>query len=236
MSTQSTENLEPLYRRIDSGPLDPPVSVLIVDDHPAVRAAVERVLAGEADIAPVASVATARAALAEAQRLSPRIAIVDYHLPDRDGLSLTRQLKALPHPPAVLIYSAFADARIIVGAIVGGADGVANKNSRAHELCTAVRTIANGSSSLPAVPPNMISAIASELQPEDLPILAMLMNRIPPAELAEALSITTEWLEMRRWAILRRVVGRPRERPRYAAWTTAGLPEAGPVEIDPARS
>jgi two-component system, NarL family, response regulator DevR len=227
MSSQPIEKLEPVHRRNDSGPPDQPVSVLIVDDHPAVRAGVERVLADEADIAPVAIVATARDALAEVQRLSPRVAVVDYHLPDRDGLSLTRQLKALPRPPAVLIYSAFADARITVGAIVAGADGVANKNCRADELCAAVRAIANGSSSLPAVPPDVISAIAAELDVDDLPILGMLMNGTPPAELADVLGVTTEWLEMRRWAILQAVAGRRGRRPRAAAWTTGRLRGAG---------
>jgi two-component system response regulator DevR len=226
MSTQSIENPEPLHRPIGSGHLDRPVSVLIVDDHPAVLAGIERVLADEADIASVAMVATARGALAEAQRLSPSVAIVDYHLPDRDGLALTRVLKALPHPPAVLIYSAFADARLTVGAIVAGADGVANKKCRADELCTAVRTIANGSSSLPAVPPNTISAIAAKLEPEDLPILGMVMNRIPPAEIAQVLGVTTEWLEMRRWAILQRVAGRGGRRRQAAAWNTVRLPGA----------
>jgi two-component system, NarL family, response regulator DevR len=231
MSTRSIKNLD-----IDSGRPDPPVSVLIVDDHPAVRAGIERVLADEADIAPVAMVATARAALAEAQRLSPRVAIVDYHLPDRDGLSLTRQLKALPHPPAVLIYSAFADARITVGAVLAGADGVANKTCRADELCTAVRTIANGSSSLPVVPTDMMSAIASELEHEDLPILAMLMNSVPPAELADALNITTDWLEMRRWAILQRVAERPGRRAHPTAWPPVRLPGPRPMATDRARS
>jgi DNA-binding NarL/FixJ family response regulator len=236
MSTQSIEKLEPRDPRVNSGPPEPPVSVLIVDDHPAVRAGVERVLATEPDIAPVTTVATARGALAEAQRLSPRIAIVDYHLPDRDGLSLTRQLKALPHPPAVLIYSAFADARLTIGAIVAGADGVADKNCPADELCTAVRRIANGCSSLPVVPPEMMRAIASELEPEDLPILAMLVSRTPPAEIAGALNITTQWLETRRWAILQRVAERPGRRLRAAAGTTVRPPGTTLLRADPARS
>ena len=231
MSTQSTETVV-----TDRARLDPPVSVLIVDDHPAVRAGVGRLVADQADMAPVAIVATARDALAEAQRLSPRIAIVDYHLPDRDGLSLTRQLKALPHPPAVLIYSAFADARTTVGAVLAGADGVANKTCRADELCTAVRTIAAGSSSLPVVPPDIMSAIASELEHEDLPILAMLMNGVPPAELADALNITTDWLEMRRWAILHRVAERPGRRVHAAAWPPVSLARSGPMATDRGRS
>jgi DNA-binding NarL/FixJ family response regulator len=234
MSTQSIQGQGQLHRRIEAG-LGQPARVMIVDDHPAVRAGVAGVLAAEADIAPVAMVATARDALAEAKRRSLQAAVVDYHLPDRDGLSLTLQLKALPDPPAVLIYSAFADARVTLGAIVAGADGVANKESRADELCAAVRAIANGSSSLPPVAPEMMSALASELEVEDLPILGMLINRIAPAELAEVLGISAEWLELRRWAILQRVAG-PRRRPHSAAYTTVRSPGVGLVGTRPARS
>jgi two-component system, NarL family, response regulator DevR len=135
--------------------LDRPVRVLIVDDHSAVRAGVAGVLAAEADLDPVAVVATPRDAAAEARRLSPEVAIVDYHLPGRDGLSLTIELKRLPHPPAVLIYSAFADARLAVGAIVAGADGIVKKSSTGQELCAAVRSAARGLRATPDVPSEM---------------------------------------------------------------------------------
>jgi hypothetical protein len=58
------------------------------------------------------------------------------------------------------------------------------------------------------VPSEMISAIAAQLRPEDLPILGMLMNGVAPAEVAETLDITEQWLVIRRWAIVMRVIGR----------------------------
>lgn len=41
----------------------------------------------------------------------------------------------------------------------------------------------------------------------DLPILAMLVNHVPPTEIADALQISQGWLEARRWAVLQRIVG-----------------------------
>lgn len=204
-----TNSLQPgvSCRGVDGDALDRPVRVLIVDDHPAVRAGVAGVLAAEADLDPVATVATARYAAAEARRLSPRVAIVDYHLPDRDGLSLTIELKRLPHPPGVLIYSAFADARLAVGAIVAGADGIVKKSSTGDELCAAVRSVAWGVRARPEVPPETMSAIAAQLEPEDLSILGMLMNGVLLGEVADVLGMTDQWLAIRRWAILKRVIG-----------------------------
>jgi hypothetical protein len=58
----------------------------------------------------------------------------------------------------------------------------------------------------------MMTAVAAELEPEDLQILGMLMNRTPPVEIAQVLGVTTEWLEMRRWATLQRVTVRSSRR------------------------
>jgi DNA-binding NarL/FixJ family response regulator len=204
MRSHPTIEPEQLPGSRESGRLSRPARVLIVDDHPGVRAGLEGVLLDQADLVVVGMAANANDALAEAERLSPRVAIVDYHLPGRDGLSLTRQLKRLHEPPAVLIYSAFADARLTLGALVAGADGVTKKSSRADELCAALRAVANGLRVMPRVPSEM-TAIAAHVDAEDLPILGMLMNGVPPVEVAEVLGLTEEWLDIRRWAILERI-------------------------------
>lgn len=104
MSSHPTIEPEQLPGSCESGRLNRPARVLIVDDHPAVRAGLEGVLLDQADLAVVGMAANTSEALAEAERLSPRVAIVEDHLPGRDGLSLTRQLKRLHEPPAVLIF------------------------------------------------------------------------------------------------------------------------------------
>ena len=84
-------------------------SVLIVDDDPAFRALAGRLLkatglnvVGEAD--------SAAAAMTVASTMKPDAALVDVGLPDRDGISLARELAALPWRPHVLLTSVDADA------------------------------------------------------------------------------------------------------------------------------
>lgn len=206
MSSQSFLRRTPSPRRINGDFGDGPIRVLVVDDHPAIRAGIQSVLATEPDFAPVATAATASDAIDQARLLLPVVAIVDYHLPGRDGLSLTLELKRLPEPPGVLIYSAFADLRLAVGAIVAGADGVIEKTLGAEDLCAAVRAIAVGLRLMPALSIEALSAIAARVDAEDLPILGMLLNGVPPAEVAQTLGIAGEWLELRRWAIVRQVI------------------------------
>jgi DNA-binding NarL/FixJ family response regulator len=185
--------------------------VLIVDDHAAVRSGVEALLAGEPDLEPVGSAAGAKEALELARERRPQVAIVDFQLGDRDGLTLCRQLKGLPDPVRVVLYSAYADGPLALAGVIAGADGVVHKAALAGELCDTVRTVAAGGSAIPPAGPSARAIVAARLDPDDLPILAMLLDGTPPDEIASVLGMTPEWLAARRWAMLerlRRISGR----------------------------
>jgi DNA-binding NarL/FixJ family response regulator len=86
-----------------------PGQVLVVDDDPAFRRLAQRMLAaagltlaGEAD--------TAGAAIGLADRLRPGAFLIDVGLPDGDGITLARQLSALPWRPRIVLTSTDAEA------------------------------------------------------------------------------------------------------------------------------
>jgi DNA-binding NarL/FixJ family response regulator len=186
-------------------------AVLVVDDHAAVRSGLTALLADEPDLRPVGAAAGAREALELAGRLRPDVAVVDFQLGDRDGLTLCRQLKELPHPTRVLLYSAYADGPLALAAVIAGADGVVHKAALADDLCRAIRTVAGGGGAVPAISPASHAMVAECLEAEDLPILAMLVAGTEPREIADVLNVEPDWLAARRWAMierLRRVSGR----------------------------
>jgi DNA-binding NarL/FixJ family response regulator len=186
-------------------------AVLVVDDHAAVRSGLTALLADEPDLRPVGAAAGAREALELAGRLTPDVAVVDFQLGDRDGLTLCRQLKELPHPTRVLLYSAYADGPLALAAVIAGADGVVHKAELADDLCRAIRTVASGGGAVPAISPASHAMVAECLEAEDLPILAMLVAGTEPREIADVLGVEPDWLAARRWAMierLRRVSGR----------------------------
>jgi DNA-binding NarL/FixJ family response regulator len=189
-----------------AGPATGPsmIRVLVVDDHPAVRAGLVAVLRTEPGFVPVAAAADPDGALAEARRRHPDVALVDYHLREGDGLLLCRDLKSLPAPPRVLIYSAFADANLGLPAAIAGADGLVDKGTPTHDLFERVRTVARGGTAL-RVRADVITAGAASLETRDLPILGMLLERTPRAEIAKVLRLDEHELDSRVEAMLRRL-------------------------------
>lgn len=183
------------------------VQVMVVDDHAAVREGIRAMLQSEPDLDPIAATATARDAVRLAQRARPDVMVLDYHLPDEDGLSLCLRLKNAAPAPGVVIYSAFADEHLVPSAIIAGADALISKASDPDELCEVVRALARGGASLPAIVPAAMESAASRLDTEDLPILGMLAHHTPPAEIAATLQMAESWLATRRWAMLERLTG-----------------------------
>jgi DNA-binding NarL/FixJ family response regulator len=171
-----------------------PIRVAIVDDHQAVRAGLNALLTTEPGIRPVGDADRAEAVWPLLYRTAPDVVLLDYQLPGSDGLSICRRLKSDAPAPAVVLYSAFADASLIVPAIVAGADGIVHKGSPAQQLFEAVRTAAEGGSAMPPVPPHLLQAAASALAPRDVPILHMLIERASLRDIAASLEHSPEQL------------------------------------------
>ena len=90
-------------------PQDRPYRILIVDDAPSVRESLGWLLVDEPGLTVVGDAANGSEAVQQALLLSPDLVILDIELPDIDGFTVTRQLKALPHPPLVVLLSIHSD-------------------------------------------------------------------------------------------------------------------------------
>jgi DNA-binding NarL/FixJ family response regulator len=179
--------------------------LLIVDDHAAVRSGLQELLADEADFEVVAAVATAEAAMSVAEKEPVDVAVVDYQLGGRNGLWVSRKLKRLPRPPAVVIYSAYTDGVLAAAAVVAEADGIVSKGGLGSELTAAIRAVAGGRPVLPPVPPWLGEALRRRLDHEEQAIFGMLLAGIGPGEIAQTLDLSAAGLESRLWGMLRRL-------------------------------
>jgi DNA-binding NarL/FixJ family response regulator len=126
-----------------------PITVFLLDDHEIVRRGIAQLLETEDDIKIIGEAATAAQALARIPALRPDVAILDVRLPDGDGVTVCRDIRAaIDPPPACLILTSFSDDEALFGAIMAGAAGYLLKQVRGVDLVGAVRTVAAGGSLL----------------------------------------------------------------------------------------
>ncbi len=171
------------------------IRVAIVDDHAAIRSGLEAAIAPEPGLACVGLVADAEQLAPLIYRAQPEVVVLDYHLPRVNGLLLCRQIKADVLAPAVIMYTAFADAGLVIPTVVAGADGLVDKSAPARELFEAIRCVSHGGSWLPRAIPELLHAARGALDVEDIPILELLVQRTPHAQIASQLAIERADLE-----------------------------------------
>jgi DNA-binding NarL/FixJ family response regulator len=181
------------------------IRVLLVDDHTAVRAGLLALIRSEPGLKPIGCCGSSSEALAASHRGGPDVVVLDYHLRDGDGLSLCRMLKRLEPAPAVVVYSAFASGRLALASIVAGADCLLEKGAPADELFEAIRVVASGRHVLSATDREQLSAAAEALDADDVPILGMLMERVPAADIAAVLRVSAADVEQRIDTMVRRL-------------------------------
>ncbi len=182
-----------------------PIRLLVVDDHPAVRRGLSELLADQPDFRVIGAAGSAEEALAIAEREPLDVAVVDYQLPGRNGLWVSRKLKRLEMAPRVLIYSAYYDGLLAAAAVVAQADGLVSKGGLGIDLCEAVRAVAAGRSSFPVVPWQLAETMRRRLGDEEQAIFGMSLAGIAPAEIAKTLRLSSAGLESRLWEMLRKL-------------------------------
>lgn len=186
------------------------ISVLIVDDHPSVRAGLQGLLRCEPGFVPVGVSETADAALAEAGARAVDVVLADYHLPRSNGLMLAWQLKQLERPPRVVIYSAFAEPELELAAALSGVDAVLDKANPVNAVFSTIRAVAAGRRVIGPIPPRVMRAGASLIDPRDQSIFGLAVAGESPAEIAAVLGMETHTVERRLKSMIEWVRPRPR--------------------------
>lgn len=165
------------------------IRILIVDDHPAMRAGLSAVLRAEPGLVPLDATASVPELWPALKRTRPDVVVLDYHLPREDGLTVCRRIKRELPAPAVMLYSAYADASLTIPALLAGVDGLVSKSAPAQELYDAIRRVARGERVLPPISRELLDAAGRRLEPDELPILGMALEETSPGEMAAALGL-----------------------------------------------
>ncbi|MFI0470265.1 response regulator [Saccharopolyspora sp. 5N102] len=171
------------------------VRVLVVDDHPVVRAGLQALLAGDAGIEVVGEAATAVEAVRLADAFRPDVVLMDLQLGDGvEGVEATRRLLALDTPPRVLVLTTYDADTDITRAIDAGATGYLLKAGPPEELFQAIRAAAQGKTMLsPEIASRLLQrsrAPEQSLSAREVEILELLAQGLGNKELAKKLFIS----------------------------------------------
>jgi two-component system nitrate/nitrite response regulator NarL len=137
------------------------VRVVVADDHPLYREGVVRALSGSGQVEIVAEAGDGRTALAEIEQHHPDVALLDYKLPELDGVAVTHAVVRDGLPTRVLLLSAYTESGVVYKALETGASGFVPKEARREQIVDAVLACARGENVLPT---DLASGLVSEIR------------------------------------------------------------------------
>ncbi len=143
-----------------NGTVSGAVRVLVVDDDPLVRSALRLMLGGSATVEMVGEVGDGDEVAEAVSRLDPDVVLMDIRMRRMDGLAATRQLRAAPGAPEVLVLTTFDADDSVVAAVRAGAAGFLLKDTPPGDLVAAVERVAAGEAVLsPAVTRSLLDLV-----------------------------------------------------------------------------
>jgi DNA-binding NarL/FixJ family response regulator len=211
-----------------------PLTVLLVDDEPLVRAGLRAVLEAQPDIEVVGEAADGAAVIPLVRQLRPDVVAMDVRMPLLDGIEATRAvLKTVDEPPKILVVTTFENDEYVYEALRAGADGFLLKRARPAEIVHAVRLVAEGESLLfPASVRQLAAQYAdgggnraaravlerARLTEREAEVLRLMARGMSNAEIAARLVVGTETVKSHVSAVLAKLGARDRTQAVIAAY------------------
>lgn len=170
------------------------IRILVVDDHPVVRAGMVALLGELDDLDVVGEAANGAEALAVSPKLAPDVVLMDLRMPVMDGAEATARLRAQPDPPEVLVLTTYDTDADIVRAVEAGARGYLLKDTAPAVLADAIRRAALGETVLaPPVAARLAERLRApapvELTPRELDVLRAVARGLSNGEVGRDLFI-----------------------------------------------
>ncbi|MCU7725318.1 response regulator transcription factor [Actinoplanes sp. KI2] len=179
------------------------IRVLLVDDQPLIRAALQMVISDAPELELVGEAGSGAEAVRMAQELRPDVVVMDLRMPGMDGIEATRRIVGGPGHARVLVLTTFDDDDNVYGALRAGACGFLVKDMALDDILDAVRVVAAGDGLLaPGVTRRLIEEFARRPQQTSLPrmpegitdretaVLTLVGRGLSNAEIATELHIT----------------------------------------------
>jgi two-component system, NarL family, nitrate/nitrite response regulator NarL len=148
------------------------VRVVVADDHPLFREAIERAVRQRPELEFVGGAADGRDALRAIRELAPDVAVLDLRMPGLDGIQIINAATRDGLATRVLILSASGDPEVVYQAVQGGAAGYFLKEADRDAILDAIAAVARGQTAIdPALQAGVFDQIRLRGTADDRPIL-----------------------------------------------------------------
>jgi len=190
------------------------IRVLLADDHRMLREALRDTLSRQADMTVIGEAGTAEETLDLTTRLAPDVVVLDIGLPDRNGVDVALELRAIGSPAKIVALSAYSDRRFVSEMLHAGATGYVTKVAAGAELVLAIRTVVGGQSYLcPTVAGALLAEVRGSTRPANPPpiakrereVLLRIAKGLRTRAIAAELNISPATVEVHRRNLMRKL-------------------------------
>lgn len=176
-------------------------TILLVDDHGVVRQGMATLLGTVENLAVVGEACDGREAIDVARKLTPDLVVIDLMMPNIDGVTAIRSLRAVSPVSKLVVLTSSEDAQLAFGALEAGAHAFLLKSMSGDELISAIERIVQGEIVIhPNITRQVLQAVRRASQPESNPfavlseremhVLRALADGASNAKLADTLAIS----------------------------------------------
>jgi DNA-binding NarL/FixJ family response regulator len=188
----------------------PPVGVLVVDDHPLVRAGLVGLLATSGEFAVVGEAGDGADAVALARESRPDVVLMDLSMPGVDGIEAIRRLLADGYDGAVVVLTSFSDRARVAQALEAGAVGYLLKDAEPADVLAAIRSAAAGHAPLDprvagALLPSRRTDPASQLSGREREVLRLVAQGMANKQIGRRLGIAERTVKVHLGNVFRRI-------------------------------
>jgi DNA-binding NarL/FixJ family response regulator len=193
-----------------------PARILIVDDHPLVRAGLRSLFAEVPELSICAEVGNVRDAIDVARKLEPDLALVDISLEDGSGIELIKRLKVHMPQLKMLVCSMHDESLFAERAINAGARGYVNKHQVTEQILDAIQQVLAGRIYLSEkMVERVINGFAKkkdagtssieDLSDRELEVFGLIGQGMSTSKIAERLHLSVKTVETHREKIKRKL-------------------------------
>ncbi len=190
-------------------PFESPLKLLLVDDHPLVRAGVRACLAAVAHLDVVGEAADGEEAVKQARLLSPDVVLMDVNMPGMNGLEATAQLRREVSGARVLALTIHDQAEYVLQLMHAGISGYVTKDAPPSELIRAIEVVGRGGSYFSAQAAKALRPGAMgktpKLSAREHEVLAMVAEGLSNKDIASRLGVEVRTIESHRSRLMRKL-------------------------------